>query len=53
MLKASVKGFLEREKFMATKKHILDDRKMIRSLKNNEQGLPDIVRAMFLAITDD
>ena len=44
---------VEREKFMVVKKHILDDRKVIRGLKNGEEGLPDIVRAMFLAITED
>ena len=52
MLKAYIKGLLEREKFEVTKKHILDDRKMIRSLKNDEEGLPEIVKAMFLVITE-
>lgn len=38
---------------MVTKRHILDDRKVVRSLKNNEEGLPDVLRAVFLALTEE
>lgn len=53
LLKSHMKGFLERQKFLVTKRHILEDRKMIRGLKNNEEGLPDVLRAVFLALTED
>ena len=44
---------MERERFKATKRHTLEDRKMVRGLKNNEEGLPDVLRAVFLAMTED
>ena len=53
LLKSHVKGLLERQKFLATNRHILEDRKTIRRLKHNEDGLPDVLRAVFLALTED
>lgn len=31
----------------------MEDRKAIRSLKHNEEGLPDILKAVFLALTEE
>lgn len=38
---------------MVTKRHILEDRKTVRKLRNDDEGLPDVLKAVFLAITED